>query len=143
MKGWLLDTNILSELRRPKPNTKVVSFITQQHNELLFISVIAFAEIRFGIENVTDSKKRQELTFWLNSQLRPFFGNRVLAIDEEVMLRWRVLLESGRKIGRTYSQPDLIIAAAALAHDLTLVTRNTKDFETTGVKLLNLFCNPT
>ena len=129
MKGWLLDTNILSELRRPKPNAQVLGFIAGQNNESLFISVIAFAEIRFGIESIAELQKRHELTIWLNSQLRTFFGDRVLALDEDIMLKWRIVLESGRKIGHTYSQPDLMIAATALHYDLTLVSRNTKDFE--------------
>ncbi len=137
MKGWLLDTNILSELRRPKPNAQVLGFIAGQNNESLFISVIAFAEIRFGIESIAELQKRHELTIWLNSQLRPFFGDRVLALDEDIMLKWRIVLESGRKIGHTYSQPDLMIAATALHYDLTLVSRNTKDFEKTDVRLLN------
>lgn len=137
MSGWLLDTNVLSELRRTKPHSNVSRFIAEQDSQSLFVSTIAFAEIRFGIECIAEIQKRHELATWLDSQLRPFFGSRVLLLDESVMLKWRILLEAGRKVGHTYSQPDLMIAATALHHNLTLVSRNTKDFEKTGVKLLN------
>ncbi|MCY6410699.1 type II toxin-antitoxin system VapC family toxin [Acinetobacter sp. VNH17] len=141
MKGWLLDTNILSELRRSKPHPQVLKFIAEQRNESLFVSVITFAEIRFGIERIADIQKQQALSIWLDKELRPFFMNRVLALDEEIILKWRILLEQGRKQGYTYSQPDLFIATTALHHNLGLVTRNTKDFEKVDIPLYNPWDN--
>jgi toxin FitB len=135
--GWLLDTNILSELRRPKPEPKVTAFITNQPLELLFISTVTLAEIRFGIELVPDATKRAELSDWLAHKVRPMFAQRVLSVSEDIMLKWRLLVEDGRKAGHTFSQPDLIIAATALHHDLTLVSRDSGDFEKTRVPLLN------
>jgi predicted nucleic acid-binding protein len=126
--GWLLDTNVLSELRRQRPEPKVVSFIAEQKLDLLFVSDVTFAEIRFGIEQVTDAVKRAELNDWLTHKLRPMFAQRTLAITEDVMLKWRLLVEEGRKAGHTFSQPDLIIAATGLHHDLTVVTRDTADY---------------
>ncbi len=110
MTDWLLDTNVLSELRRPKPNPKVLAFVAAQPIETLYVSTVSFAEIRFGIEQVDDAGKRLELNDWLTHKVRPMFEQRVLAITEDVMLKWRLLLEEGRKAGYTFSQPDLIIA---------------------------------
>ena len=129
MTGWLLDTNVLSELRRPRPEPKIVAFIAAQPLDLLFVSTVTLAEIRFGIELVDDLGKRAELTDWLSHKVRPMFEQRVLAITEDVMLKWRILVEEGRKSGHTFSQPDLIIAATALHHGLTVVTRDTREYE--------------
>ena len=137
MTGWLLDTNILSELRRPRPDAKVVAFVESQPLNLLFVSVVTFAEIRFGIERLTDAGRRAELNDWLAQKVRPMFEQRVLAISEDVMFEWRLLIEDGRKTGHTYSQPDLIIAATALHHGLTVVSRDTSDFERAQVPILN------
>jgi len=135
--GWLLDTNILSELRRPKPEPKVLAFIAGQPLDLLFVSTVAFAEIRFGIELVPEATKRAELNDWLGHKVRPMFDQRALPVSEDVMFKWRLLVEEGRKSGHTFSQPDLIIAATALHHGLTLVSRDTADFERARVPILN------
>ena len=137
MTGWLLDTNVLSELRRPKPDHKVVAFIAAQPLELLYVSAVTLAEIRFGIEVVTDATKRAELNDWLAHKLRPMFEQRVLPVTEEIMFKWRLLVEDGRKAGYTFSQPDLIIAAAALCHGLTVVTRNVRDYEQVRARVFN------
>lgn len=137
MKGWLLDTNILSELRRVRPEPRVVAFISAQALENLFVSAVTFAVIRYGIELVADIHKRAALNDWLNLQLRPMFENRVLPVSEDIMFKWRLLVEEGRKIGHTFSQPDLIIAATALHHGLTVVSRDTGGYEKSGVALVN------
>lgn len=137
MNAWLLDTNVISELRRPRPKARVVAFVAAQPLEQLFVSAVTFAEIRFGIEMVSDPIRRAELNDWLDNRLRPMFDRRVLSISEDVMFRWRVLVEDGRKTGHTFSQPDLIIAATALHHGLTLVTRDTADYARARVPLLN------
>ncbi len=137
MTGWLLDTNILSELRRPKPNPKVVSFVASKSLDLLFVSIVTFAEIRFGIERVSDATHRAELNEWLTQKVRPMFEQRALPVSEDVMFKWRLLVDDGRKAGHTYSQPDLIIAATALHHGLTVVSRDTSDFTKARVPVLN------
>jgi toxin FitB len=134
---WLLDTNILSELRRPKPEKKVVAFIAAQPLERLFVSAVTFAEIRFGIELVNDLQRRADLTDWLSHKLRPMFEQRALAVSEDVMFRWRLLVEEGRKQGHTFSQPDLIIAATALQHGLTIVSRDSSEYIRAGVPVFN------
>lgn len=137
MTGWLLDTNVLSELRRPKAEPKVVRFVADQPLELLHISVVTLAEIRFGIEVLPDVKRRSELNDWLSHKVRPMFEQRVLPISEDVMLKWRLLVEEGRKGGHTFSQPDLIIAATAQHHGLTVASRDTDDYEKARVPVFN------
>jgi predicted nucleic acid-binding protein len=129
VNGWLLDTNILSELRRSKPERKVLAFVGAQPLDLLYVSSVTFAEIRFGIELVADAKRRADLNDWLTHKVRPMFEQRVLAITEDVMFKWRLLVEDGRQAGHTFSQPDLIIAATALHHGLTIVSRDVSDFQ--------------
>jgi len=133
----LLDTNVLSELRRSRPDQRVTAWIEAQPLDDLYVSTVTLAEIRFGIETLPDQIRRAELETWLAGKVRPMFTHRVLEITEGIMLRWRLLVEEGRQRGHTYSQPDLIIAATALEHGLTLVTRNVTDFAGLGVKLLN------
>ncbi len=128
MTGWLLDTNILSELRRPKPEPKVLAFIAVQPLEQFYVSAVTFAEIRFGIELVADASRRAELNDWLAHKVRPMFEERVLPVTEDIMFKWRLLVEDGCKAGHTFSQPDLIIAATALCHGLTIVSRDTSDY---------------
>jgi predicted nucleic acid-binding protein len=135
--GWLLDTNILSELRRPKPERKVLAFVASQPLELLYVSAVTFAEIRFGIELVTDAGRRVELNDWLAHKVRPMFEQRVLPITEDIMFKWRVLVEDGRKAGYTFSQPDLIIAATALHHGLTVVSRDVSDYQKARAPIMN------
>lgn len=137
MTGWLLDTNVLSELRRPKPHPKVVQFVSGQSLDLLYVSAVTFAEIRFGIELLNDPGRRMELNDWLIHKLRPMFEDRVLEITEDIMLKWRMLVEDGRKTGHTFSQPDLIIAATALHHGLTIVSRDTSEYRKANVPVLN------
>lgn len=135
--GWLLDTNIISELRRPKPEPKVTAFVRAQPLEALHVSVVTLAEIRFSIELLPDATRRSELNDWLAHKVRPMFEQRVLSITEDIMFKWRLLLEEGRKAGHTFSQPDLIIAATALHHGLTVVSRDTKEYEAARVEVSN------
>ena len=137
MTVWLLDTNVLSELRRPKPHPKVVAFVAGQALDLLYISSVTLAEIRFGIELVTDVTRRAELNDWLANQVRPLFRQRVLPVTEDVLFKWRLLVEEGRKAGHTFSQPDLLIAATALHHGMTVVSRDTSEYEQARVPFLN------
>ena len=137
MTGWLLDTNVLSELRRPRPETKVVTFVAAQPLDLLYVSDVTLAEIRFGLELVSEASKRAELSDWLTHKLRPMFDQRILPVSEDIFFKWRLLVERGRKKGLTYSQPDLFIAATALHHGLTVVSRDADEFARVGVSVVN------
>jgi len=135
--GWLLDTNVISEIRRPRPEPKVIAFIREQPLERLYVSSVTVAEIRFGIEILPDPSRRAELADWLTHKVRPMFEGRILPVSEDVMFKWRLLVEEGRKVRHSFSQPDFIIAATGLLHGLTIVTRDTGDYEKARVPTLN------
>lgn len=137
MNGWLLDTNVISELRKPDCDEAVRRWSDNQAPESFFLSTVTVAEIRFGIERQPDPGFRNDLREWLESRLRPWFDNRILAVDEEVILEWRRLVERGKERRITFSQPNLFIAATARVHVLTVVTRNVADFEEADVPLLD------
>jgi predicted nucleic acid-binding protein len=102
LRGWLLDTNVLSELRRPRPDAQVVAFVAAQPVPSLYVSTATMAEIRFGIELIADFARRTDLNAWLTHTLRPLFEGRVVPITEDVLVRWRQLVDAGRKRGHTY-----------------------------------------
>ena len=104
-----------------------------------YLSTVTLAEIRFGITRVDDPVFAEELTYWLDNTLRPWFTERILSIDEDTILIWRQLVEHGRKRGYTFSQPDLFISSLAAQHDLCVVTRNVKDFLESGTAVFNPF----
>ncbi len=137
MNGWLLDTNVLSELRRSQPNKKVVAFISEQILDKLYVSTVTFAEIRFGIECVAEATRRSELELWLENQLRPMFEDRILPVTEDILLKWRLIIEAGRKRGHTFAHPDVLIAATAAFHGFTVVSRDESEFIAAGVATLN------
>jgi predicted nucleic acid-binding protein len=137
VRGWLLDTNVLSELRRSQPNSQVMAFVAAQPASRLFVSTVTLAEIRFGIELVGDAERRDELREWLAHTLRPLFEERVVHITEDILVRWRQVVEAGRKRGHTYSEPDVLIAAAALVEQLVVVSRDVREFVEARVPVLD------
>ena len=137
MNGWLLDTNVLSELRKPKPERKVLDFIKSRSTETLFVSDVSLAELRYGIYIVTDPVRRSDLADWLANDIRPMFEGRTLPVSEDIVVRWRLMVEEGRRRRITYAQPDLFIAATALHHGLTVVSRDAAEFERAGAEIHN------
>jgi predicted nucleic acid-binding protein len=140
--AWLADTNILSELRRRKPEPRVTAFVSYLPLDQIFVSTVTLAEIRFGIELVSDPARRAELNDWLALKVRPMFEGRVLQVTEEIMLKWRLLVEEGRKTGHTFSQPDLLIAATAIHHGLTVITRDRSEYDKAGAAVVNPWESP-
>ncbi len=137
-RGWLLDTNVISELRKgARCHPGVRAWAEAVPPAACFLSRVTVAEVRFGITLAIDPGFRAELELWLRHGLRTWFGERILEIDEEVLLAWRTLTWDGQKANYTYAQPDALIAATALVHELGVVTRNTDDFVRAGVTLLN------
>ncbi|MDE2379740.1 type II toxin-antitoxin system VapC family toxin [Bradyrhizobium sp.] len=128
MRGWLLDTNVVSELRKPRANLEVVNFVAAQDGRTLHVSDVTFAEIIYGIEQLSDIARRADLRAWLERTLRPLFAGRVLAITEEVLVRWKTMAVEGQKRRHTFGQPDLFIAAIAAVQDLAVVTRDVDEF---------------
>ncbi len=104
----------------------------------MFISTVTLAEIQYGIKVELSLTKRDALENWLTATIRPMFADRTLEVSESILVRWRMLMAVARKRNHTYPQPDLFLAATALEHNLTLVTRNTRDFaDIPGLQLLN------
>ena len=134
MSGFLLDTNIISALVRPKPEPRVAAWIDATDERLLFLSVLTLGEIRKGIMSVKDASRRVVLEAWLTSDLLLRFAGRILLIDEAVTDRWGRLAAGAKS---PVPVIDGLLAATALHHNLTLVTRNTKDVAATGVPLFN------
>ena len=136
MSGFLLDTNIVSELVRPKPEPKVREWVASTDENLLYLSVLTLGEIRKGIVGVRDASRRAALEAWLDGDLVLRFANRILPIDRPVAARWGRL---GAQAGRKSLLPvlDGLLAATALHHNLILVTRNTKDVEGIGAPVFN------
>jgi len=138
IRGWLIDTNVVSELRKGGRCTPAVRAWAEAVPPVAcYLSRVSVAQIRFGILQVTDVGFRAELDAWLRDGLLPWFGDRILEVDERVLVRWRPLVWQGQRARYTYSQPDALLAATALVHELGVVTRNTEDFARAGVRLLN------
>jgi hypothetical protein len=135
--SFLLDTNVVSESTRPQPELRVLEWFAAQPDEALFLSVLTLGELRRGILLLEEGRKRRALLRWLEQEIEPSFGSRVVAVDAAVMQAWAELQARAARIGRAVPVMDGLFAASALAHDLTLVTRNVADFAATGVKLLN------
>jgi predicted nucleic acid-binding protein len=132
--SYLIDTNVLSELRRKRPEPSVVAWFAERPRQALFLSVLTLGEIRKGIERMSDAVRQQALLDWLEVELPQYFRGRVLSVDAITADRWGRLLGSA---ARPLPAVDSLLAATALQHDLTVVTRNTADFEGLGVRLVN------
>jgi toxin FitB len=115
----------------------VLDFMSGQQLADMFVCSILMAEIRYGIELTVSEEQRRAHVEWLERVVRPMFAGRVFEITEDSMLHWRLLVREGRRIGRTYPEPDLLMASVAVANGATIVTRNARDFAETGVPVLN------
>lgn len=138
---YLLDTNVLSEVRRPQPDARVLAWLDQVDEELVFLSVVTLAELARGISLLAEGKRKSALADWLDAELRPRFGARLLSLDETTALLWGRLSAEAQQSGRHLSVMDGWIAATAMQHGLALVTRNIKDFKDMGIQLLDPWTN--
>jgi predicted nucleic acid-binding protein len=138
MSGFLIDTNVLSEYNRPEgPDGGVKRWLETTDRRVQHVSVITLAEIQKGIELLAEGKRRAQLEQWLKQDLEAWFSGRVLSVDRQVAARWASLMAQGARAGRPLPVIDSLIAATALAYDLVIVTRNTRDFEGNGAASLN------
>jgi len=135
--GYLVDTNIPSELTRQQPDLRVVDFIRKAGKENLFLSVMTIGEICKGIDLLPVSQKRAALQDWLDIEVRAWFAGRILPITEVIAESWGHLAAGAKRKGVTLAVVDGVIAATAMEHGLTLVTRNTKDYAGLGISLVN------
>jgi len=137
VSAFLLDTNVISEIVRPRPEPKVTSWIDSVDGNVLYVSVLSLGEIRKGIALLPDAPRRAKLEAWLTSDLEVWFAGRILIVDAVIADRWGRISARCAAAGFVLPVVDGILAATALHHNLTLVTRNTRDISATGVTLFN------
>lgn len=137
MSGYLLDTNVISELTKIQPDAKVVSWFHATSEELLYLSALTIGEIRKGIDSLPRSNKRSLLESWLANDLVLRFSGRILDVNLDIAERWGLISAQAKMAGVPLAVVDGLMAATALHHNLTLVTRNTKDVQVTGINTLN------
>ena len=135
--NYLLDTNVLSEVRRPQPDRAVLAWLEQVDEDRVYLSVISIAEIARGVALLDEGKRKTDLAQWLEHELPARFEGRILQVDAPAALTWGKLLADAKRAGSGLSVMDGWIAAIALSKNLTLVTRNTKDFLQSGVLQLD------
>ncbi len=142
MNGFLVDTNIPSELTYPRPQPLVEDWLNRVNSIDLYFSVISLAEICKGIAKLPPSRKRSQPQQWLDTILRPWFAGRILPVTEAIAERMGRWAGEGEAMGRTIKIADGLIAATAAEHNLTVVTRNTRDFLGFGVPIFNPWDTP-
>jgi len=135
--NYLFDTNVLSELAAKDPNANVVAWVESIDQENIFLSVVAIGELKKGIEKLPESRKKKDLISWLENDLLVRFGERIIPLDLPVMLVWGTMVAELEKAGTPLPAIDSLLAASASQRGLTLVTRNTKDFDPAGIPLIN------
>lgn len=133
----LLDTNVLSEVTKPRPESRVLEWLHNLDEDRSFISVVSIAEIRRGIALMDHGRKRDALVEWLTQDLPQRFAERVIPVDERVALAWGDLMGDAKRNGRGTALMDGLIAATAIARGLALATRNIKDFEGFGIEIID------
>jgi toxin FitB len=137
VSGFLLDTNVISELVKPRPEANVTAWIERTDESLLYLSVLTLGEIRRGVAVLPQSRRRATLEAWLGKDLRTRFEDRILGIDQEVADRWGLLTAAARNSGIVMPVIDGLLAATALEHNLTLVTRDTGQIPSMGIAVFN------
>jgi toxin FitB len=140
--SFLLDTNVLSEVRRPQPDHRVMAWLDTADEDRLFISVLSLAEIQRGVALLAPSRRRDVLAAWLREDIPTRFSGRLLDVTPPIALAWGDLMAQARAVGMALDPMDGFFAATALTHGFTLVTRNLKDFAGLGVTLLNPWDEP-
>ena len=136
-RGYLLDTNIPSETLRPSPDAKVAAWLESHAKDSQFLSVVTLGELRRGITLLAPGARRTQLENFIEVTVPLWFADRVLPVTQAIAERWGALDGQRQAAGRPLSVPDGMIAATALEHGLTVVTRNTKDFDGLGVTMIN------
>ena len=137
MSGYLLDTNFIAELVRPKPEPRVIRWMEAADEAMLHLSVLTLGEVRKGVAALPQGKRRTGLEAWLEVDLRVRFQGRILPIDAATADRWGFIAIQAKRHGKALAVIDGLLAATALYHDLTIVSRNSSDFQFTQVRIVN------
>ena len=137
MSGFLLDTNCISELVRPKPDAQVIEWMDAADEATLYLSVLTIGEIRKGVAGLAQGKRRVRLERWIEVDLQARFAGRIVPIDAPIADRWGSIAAEARRRGKALAVIDGLLAATALHHDLTLVSRNVSDFAIAQVPVLS------
>jgi predicted nucleic acid-binding protein len=137
MSGFLLDTNCISELVRPKPEQRVIDWMEAADEGILYLSVLTLGEIRKGLAGLPQGKHRTRLETWLEVHLQARFAGRIVPIDAAIADRWGSIAAGARRKGKALPVIDGLLAATALHHNLTVVSRNARDFAHAQVQVLN------
>jgi predicted nucleic acid-binding protein len=135
--SFLLDTNVISEWVKPRPHAGVIRWLAEADEDRVFISVISIAEVRRGLERMANGQRRDRIAAWLWEDLPARFEGRILPVDLAVAQEWGVTVERARSRGIGLGIMDAFLAATAEARELTLVTRNTKDFRGLGMEIFD------
>lgn len=138
--NYLLDTCVISELVKLSPDERVIDWINSTPNERLFLSVITIGEVRKGLTKLPNSKKKNQLTNWLNTLLEDY-QSRIYSIDLTVAENWGIIQGKAENDGNPIASVDAMIASVAYTYNLILVTRNEKDFISSNVTILNPWAN--
>ncbi|MGB9403862.1 MAG: type II toxin-antitoxin system VapC family toxin [Candidatus Acidiferrales bacterium] len=133
----LLDTNVVSEWLKPRPDANVVKWLAETDEDSVYLSVITFAEIRQGVEEMGAGRRSEALKSWLQEELPERFEGRILGVGLVVAEAWGILMARSSRMGINLGAMDAFFAATARAHELTLITRNTRHFERLGIGLVN------
>ena len=134
-RGWLIDTNVVSEWVKPRPDTAVVNWLDEADEDRIYLSVVSLAEIRFGVERLAPGRRRTRLDQWLRDELPARFEGRIVPVDEQVADACGRLFAQARQAGRGLGAMHALIAATCIACDFVLTTRNIRDFDELGVEL--------
>ena len=140
---WLLDTNVLSEPIRERPDRSVTRWLSEQPRALMTISLVTVAELQHGVLLTDDAQHAARLSRWVDEDIVSSFENRVLPITLDITIHWLELLRAFMALRQTRAPADLLLAATAHVHTLTLVTRNTRDFANTGITVYNPWTDET
>lgn len=135
--SFLLDTCVISEFAKPKPNGRIVAWLKRQPERSLYLSTVTVGEIQYGISRLPLSKRREALQAWLETDLMQRFQRRIVGIDVSVARQWGRVRAQGQRTGRPMPVVDSLIAAVAIVYDMTIVTRNAGDIERSGARWLD------
>lgn len=135
--SFLLDTNVVSEWVKPRPDRGVIAWLADVDEDRVFLSVMSLAELRHGIERMATGTRRSRLDLWLKEELPLRFENRIIPVDVSVANTWGQVVARSQALGRTMSVIDGFLAATAEVHQLTMVTRNISDFSNLGRSVVN------